>query len=398
MEFRNRESALVTSFRGQIEDDIGVQTLKTEIHAEHVRKLKQSSIARKRNVAVLLENTGICPFRWMKNLFICIYCDRQFTDPALLRHHHNLEHASQTSAQVKAAMPKLKKHELIKVDVTDLNCKLCVTKANSFDDLKLHLIDEHNFNSDLKTEDGVLPFKISKNNFPCVICDERFDEYKTLNHHMNVHYQNFICEQCGSGFITPDRLRTHAFSHETGTFPCESCDKVFRSMNAKNEHNASVHKKVKRHRCPYCPEMFRNYFQRNKHISIIHGMKLKEFKCSVCPRVFTTSGKLGYHVQTVHLKIKRHACKVCEWKFYSTTELKDHMVRHGGERKYKCNVCAKAYARKYTLREHMRIHENDRRFVCTICGGSFVQKCTLKHHVRVNHPSVKTNEFDNLVS
>ncbi|CAH2251338.1 jg5991 [Pararge aegeria aegeria] len=368
-----------------------------DICAENERKLNESTKVKKRNVAVLLENTGICPFRWMKNLFICIYCDRQFTDPALLR-HHNLEHDRQTSAQIKAALPKLKKYELVKVDISDLTCKLCAKEANNFEDLKQHLIDKHNFSGDLKIEDGVLPFKISKNDFPCVICDEKFDEYKTLNHHMNVHYQNFICEQCGTGFITPDRLRTHAFSHETGTFPCEGCDKVFRSMNAKNEHHASVHKKVKRHRCPYCPDMFRNYFQRNKHISNIHGMKLKEFKCSVCPRVFTTSGKLGFHVQTVHLKIKRHACEVCEWKFYSKTELKDHMVRHGGERKFKCSICAKAYARKYTLREHMRIHQNDRRFVCTICGGSFVQKCTLKHHVRVNHPSVKTDEFETLVS
>lgn len=381
---------------GQIEDDNGVDALKRDIHDENVKKLAQlkSTKAKKRNVHLLLQNTGIFPFRWMKNLFICVHCDSQFTEPELLRQHHNFNHNSPTPADIKAAIPKLKKHELVKVDITSLNCKLCGEVAKSFDNLKHHLIERHNFKDDLITDDGVLPFKISKNNYSCAICEVKFDEYKTLNHHMNVHYQNFICEQCGSGFITPDRLRTHAFSHETGTFPCPSCNKVFRSMNARNEHHASVHKQVKRHRCPYCPEMFRNYFQRNKHITAVHGMKLKDFKCTTCPRVFSTSGKLRFHVSTVHLKIKRHACQMCEWKFYSTTELKDHMVRHGGERKYKCNVCAKAYARKYTLREHMRIHENDRRFICTVCGGSFVQKCTLKQHVKVNHPSVKT-EFEN---
>ncbi|XP_047542213.1 zinc finger protein 454-like isoform X4 [Vanessa atalanta] len=386
--------------KGEIVGDIGVLTLNAEARIENAKKMKDADAikAKKKNASILLENTRICPFRWMKNLYLCFYCDQQFTDPTILRHHNSSDHNSQTLMQIKTALSRLKKHELVKADVSDLSCKLCIAQINNFEDVKIHLIDKHGANLDINSQDGVLPFKITKNNFPCAICEEKFDEFKTLNHHMNIHYQNFICEQCGSGFITPDRLRTHAFSHETGAFACEICDKVFRSMNAKNEHFATVHKKVKRHRCPYCPETFRNYFQRNKHISTIHGMKLKEFKCSLCPKVFTSSGKIGVHVRTVHLKMKRHACHVCEWKFYSKSELKEHMIRHGGERKFQCNICKKAYARKYTLREHMRIHEDDRRFICTICGGSFVQKCSLKHHVKVNHPSVKTDEFQNLVS
>lgn len=322
----------------------------------------------------------------MKNLYICLYCHQQFSDPATLR-SHNIEHGFLTTSQIKYALLKLKKYELVKVDITDVSCKLCDDLIPDFPSLKSHLIEKHKKNLDPKSGDGVLPFKVTFNEFPCALCTEKYTEFKSLNHHMNVHFQNFICEQCGTGFITPERLRTHAFSHETGSFPCDSCDKIFRSTNAKNEHYATVHMKVKRHRCPHCPEAFRNYFQRNKHISAVHGLKLKEFKCTMCPKVFTISGKLGVHVRTVHLKLKRFSCGVCEWKFYSKSELKDHMVKHGGERKYQCSVCKKAYARKYTLREHMRIHENDRRFVCTICGRSFIQNCSLKHHMKIHHPN-----------
>lgn len=340
---------------------------------------------RKTNACLLLENARIYPFRWTKNLYLCFYCDQQFTDPAQLRDHSYVNHVRQTDVQIKKACAKLKKHELIKIDITELGCKLCIIGFTDMTDLKRHLVTKHSVNIQLNSQDGLLPFRITKNSFPCAVCGENFDEFTTLNHHMNVHYQNFICEQCGAGFMTPDRLRTHAFTHEMGSFPCHACDKVFRSMNAKNEHYSIVHKKVKRHRCPHCPETFHNYFQRNKHISSFHGMKLKEFKCTLCPKVFTSSGKLGVHTRTVHLKMKRHACDLCEWKFYSKSELKDHMIRHGGERKFQCNICKKAYARKCTLREHMRIHENDRRFVCSFCGGSFVQKCSLKLHVKVNH-------------
>ncbi|XP_038221171.1 zinc finger protein 658B-like isoform X4 [Zerene cesonia] len=372
----------------------------TETRKENARKMKDVDAikARKKNASLLLEHSRICPFRWMKNLYICFYCDRQFADPAILRDHNYIEHDTVALTTIKYAMTKLKRHELVKVDITDIRCKLCNDIISDLNNLRCHLVKVHNKNVDANITDDVLPFKVTKDIFNCAVCEEKFDEYKTLNHHMNVHYQNFICEQCGTGFITPERLRTHAFSHESGSFPCGSCDKVYRSMNAKNEHFANVHKQVRRHRCPHCPETFRNYFQRNKHISSVHGLKLKEFKCTLCTKVFTSSGKLGVHVRTVHLKLKRHACDLCEWKFYSKSELKEHMVRHGGERKFHCNVCKKAYARKYTLREHMRIHENDRRFICSYCGGSFVQKCSLKHHVKVNHPTVKIDEFRNVIA
>lgn len=359
---------------------------KYTLATEQDKNINDELKARKEQASILLEFSKICPFRWTKNLYLCFYCEQQFSDPAKLREHHTVEHTAQNTSNIKEAIAKLKKYELIKVDITNLGCKICNDPINELVELKTHLYIKHNKTIDSESGDGLLPFKLTREDFECAICCDKFAEFKSLNQHMNVHFQNFICEQCGSGFITPERLRTHAFSHESGFYPCESCEKVFRSTNAKNEHYATVHKRVKRHRCPHCPETFRNYFQRNKHVANVHGLKLKEFKCTMCPKVFTVSGKLGVHIRTVHLKVKRHACDVCEWKFYSKSELKEHMIRHGGERKYQCNVCKKAYARKYTLREHMRIHDNDRRFVCTTCGRSFVQNCSLKHHAKIHHP------------
>lgn len=350
--------------------------------SDQAKSLNDEFKTRKKRAATILLYSRICPFRWMKNLYLCFYCEQKFSDPAKLREHHSFDHDSQTPAQIRQAIAKLKKYELIKADITDVGCKICNDYITDLSELKTHLLIKHKTVLDPKSNDGLLPFKVTKEEFQCAICCDKFAEFKTLNQHMNVHFQNFICEQCGTGFITPERLRTHAFSHESGSL------KIFRSTNAKNEHYATVHMQVKRHRCPHCPETFRNYFQRNKHITNVHGLKLKEFKCTMCPKVFTLSGKLGVHIRTVHLKVKRHACDVCEWKFYSKSELKEHMIRHGGERKFQCNICKKAYARKYTLREHMRIHDNDRRFVCTTCGRSFVQNCSLKHHAKIHHPAL----------
>lgn len=348
--------------------------------------IKIDNKERKRNVTTLLQFTNICPFKWKKNLYFCFYCEENFSDPALLREHNDLIHASESPTKINQCVARLTPQQLVKIDITNLNCKLCDRTPIDLGDLINHLVAAHKKSLVLTCNSGILPFKLTKDNFKCVLCDAQYSEYKTLNQHMNFHFQNYICEQCGSGFVTPQRLRTHSYSHETGSYPCGSCDKVFRSTNAKNEHTATVHRQMKRHRCPHCGDSFRNYFQRNKHIMTTHGLKVKEFKCEICPKVFTLSGKLGHHIKTVHLKMKRHACTICEWKFFSKSELKDHMVRHGGERKHQCDICKKAYARKYTLREHQRIHEDDRRFSCSICGKSFVQNCSLKHHIKVHHP------------
>ncbi|GBP33057.1 Zinc finger protein 91 [Eumeta japonica] len=353
-------------------------------------------IARKRSVFHILECSRVCPFKWAKNLYGCFFCDEHFNEPTWLREHNATNHSQTNGQQIRASIKKLKKYEMVKVDITDISCKLCDDAIKDFGTLKQHLLTVHNKLIDPKYGDGVLPFRLANGGFHCVLCDRKYEEFKLLNQHMNVHFQNFICEQCGAGFMTPERLKTHAFSHETGSFQCDACDKIFRSMNAKNEHYASVHKQVKRHRCTQCSETFRNYFQRNKHLNVVHGIKSKEFKCNLCDKVFTLSGKLGNHIKAVHLKEKRHACNICEWKFYAKSELKEHMIRHGGERKYQCGVCKKAYARKYTLREHMRIHNNDRRFICAVCGKAFVQNCSLKHHMKVHHPNPASAALNNL--
>lgn len=406
---KRNDDANILSFLGQDEKShkesaqrkVDVNKIARNIISELEERRKilklEETVKMKTNAAILLESSKICPFKWSKNMYVCLFCDEGYCDPADLRKHYTLNHNVLLSEQIRHALITLKKFELLKVDITDSGCKFCEENIPDFEKLKCHLVAVHNKGLDLTYSDGILPFRLTKTNFNCALCEEKYEEYKTLNHHMNVHFKNFICEQCGAGFITPERLRRHTSSHETGSFSCEICNKVFRSLLSKNQHYANVHVQVKRHRCPQCPETFRNYFQRSKHVSSIHGLKLKEFKCNMCPKVFTVSGKLGVHVRSVHLKEKRHACDMCEWKFYSKSELKDHMVKHSGERNYQCRVCKKSYARKYTLNEHMRIHENDRRFVCGNCGRGFIQKCSLKHHLKVHHPVMSAGKISDSI-
>lgn len=303
----------------------------------------------------VLQYSNVHPFKWSKSLYMCFYCDSNFADVDQFKDHNKLEHDSLSADKIKKSFLNLKKYELVKVNISDVSCKLCADTISDFDDLKRHLRNNHNKTIDLE-QDGVLPFKLAKYEFNCGLCSKKYSEYKTLNVHMNIHFQNYICEQCGVGFISPDRLRNHIRKHGSTSYACDACDKVFRHVGARKEHYAVVHMNAKTSRCPHCFETFKYFYQKKKHITLVHGLQVKKFQCDLCPKIFMLSGHLRMHKRLVHLNLKRYSCDVCDLKFFYKCKLRNHMISHVGERKYQCQVCKKAFARNYTLTEHMRIH------------------------------------------
>ncbi|XP_049883247.1 zinc finger protein draculin-like isoform X6 [Pectinophora gossypiella] len=347
--------------------------------------IKTTKLRRDSAVQLML-NSKIIPFKWSKTLFMCFYCIEKFVKFEELKKHCAFKHDSLTQDKVMKSVYKMKRFELAKVNVADANCRLCEEKIVSFNELKLHLSEKHKIiEIDIKN-DVVLPFSIVNEEYFCAICREKFADFRNLNNHMNVHFKNFICHQCGAGFITPGRLKVHVTTHEAGHFPCNICGKEFRNHAARSAHHAIVHLNAKRSKCPHCSETFKTYYQKKKHIITAHELKVSEFRCNMCPKTFLVSGSLLEHKRHVHLKAKRYSCHICDWKFYHKCKLKEHMISHGDVvKKFECSVCKKSYARKHTLTEHMRIHNNDRRFVCEYCNSAFVQKCSLQSHVRTHH-------------
>lgn len=204
--------------------------------------------------------------------------------------------------------------------------------------------------------------------------------------HMNVHFRNYVCSQCGTGFVTKYRLKVHIKSmHVNGSFPCDVCTKIYTTQQKLKNHIDTVHKMVKRFKCPKCSERFSEYFRRQKHLVEAHGVAPLQYKCNVCDKSFDRRYTLLRHMKRDHLEERDYHCDMCTYRCFTNNELRVHMVKHNGERIHECSVCKKSYARKKTLREHMRIHNNDRRFACAVCGQTFVQKCSLKGHIKTHH-------------
>ncbi|XP_045505900.1 zinc finger protein 155-like [Colias croceus] len=342
------------------------------------------------NITILLEHSNMAPFKPKRRSgILCYYCRKEIDSFEKLQNHQDSENCK---GLMKKILTKFSAESfVVYAHVSDLKCTICNENVENLNGLKTHLSSAHKKKIFTQYSDRIVPFKLIKGNeFQCQICGFNFETFGSIERHMNVHYRNFVCEQCGAGYMTKKRLKVHwRYSHENGSFPCDLCKKVFPSQHKFNCHNSIVHRSVKKNKCTKCPLRFADYFNKHKHMVEVHGEPPLQYKCNVCDAVFRRRYALSSHVKRRHLEVRDVQCEMCAYKCYTGTELKVHMIKHVGERTYQCSVCKKSYARKKTLKEHMRIHANDRRYVCALCGQGFVQNCSLKGHMRAHHADVE---------
>lgn len=331
----------------------------------------------------IISNSNSYPFKWWKNSYMCFYCDDKFLDFSSLEQHNLIEH-NVNETEVLKGLTRLRRYQRVKVNFLNFSCKLCEYNAENFVQLKEHLKSNHNKKLDLKN-DGVFPYRIIGDLHLCVVCNENFHNFDSLNKHMNDHFRDYFCHQCGLGYATKGRLRGHYMTHVNGCYNCETCGKTFKTEATKRDHIQRVHMQIKKHKCPHCAEMFTGYRHRQNHIMEVHGVQGPEFRCGWCAKVFSFNGLLKLHVRRVHFKAREHVCHICKKHWANSSLLRNHMISHSGEKNFECQICKKKYGLKKTLIEHMRIHNNDRRFPCAFCDKAFIQKCSLQSHIKTHH-------------
>uniref|UniRef100_A0A1E1W2N9 Protein krueppel n=1 Tax=Pectinophora gossypiella TaxID=13191 RepID=A0A1E1W2N9_PECGO len=336
----------------------------------------------------LLES-GLFPFKMRKNrTFSCSICPESSTNLDDIRNH--IKDHSKSNLNVAFKKMMYSNSQRFYKNSTSLRCKICTTDITNYAALKEHLENCNRLKTPYKWNN--LPFKLEKDQLDCPVCKKTFLNFVSLNTHMNLHYPNFICENCGKAFASKARLRGHMRTHEVGSFPCRYCSAVFDRVTKRENHVSKEHKAGVRYACKRCNISLTSFYARQKHLAEVHNEELKRYKCKACPQSYITPGHLSSHVRRDHLNERNHKCDKCDLAFYTKNALKMHMIKHDGERIHVCTICQKSYQRKKTLREHMRIHTNDKRFVCPVCGRAFTQKCTLKGHLKVHERKVEVDD------
>ncbi|XP_013193821.1 zinc finger protein 14 homolog [Amyelois transitella] len=381
------------------EDDMALTEFKIKVEPkEEVKKAKRSVTKSKMKYSIkksdlhdtdAMIQSGLFPFKIKKNgAFSCAVCPEISTNLDDIRKHIGQHNRTNIHVAFKKMMfsnaQRFYRYE------NKLRCKICTIDICNYEDLKQHLENCSQLNYNKKWNN--LPFKLEKDQLDCPICKKTFLNYVNLNTHMNVHYPNYICENCGKAFASKARLRGHMRTHEVGTFPCRHCDAVFDRVTKRENHVSKEHKSGVRYACKRCNISLTSFYARQKHLAEVHNEELKRYKCKACTQSYITPGHLSSHVRRDHLHERNHKCDKCDLAFYTKNALKMHMIKHDGERIHSCPICQKSYQRKKTLREHMRIHNNDKRFVCPVCGRAFTQKCTLKGHLKVHDRKLDLDE------
>ncbi|XP_053623482.1 PR domain zinc finger protein 5-like isoform X2 [Plodia interpunctella] len=331
------------------------------------------------NLLTIIQYSYVCPFKNRRNNYYCFYCKDYYPKPEDLR-EHTLSHDTKPFQLLMGykKMPKL--------DITRIDCRLCPMKINDLNVFKEHIDQVHGKKIYFEAPDKMLLYRLTWNDLVCVMCNDVFEDFNTLNTHMVEHFSNFTCDICGVCFLEKPRLDAHLKRHnDDERHTCEICGKVFKSNHYKDMHVDVVHKKKAIIRCPRCDECFMSYALKNKHLTEAHGQK-RTYPCNLCDKVYNRQKTLTEHQRRNHQKVLKHQCEYCDQRFYLPSRLKEHMATHTGERNFRCEHCDKSYPRLKSLQYHIRTHTNDRRYRCHICGQAFIQNTSLKSHIKSHHP------------
>ncbi|XP_068135951.1 zinc finger protein 12-like isoform X1 [Hyperolius riggenbachi] len=111
--------------------------------------------------------------------------------------------------------------------------------------------------------------------------------------------------------------------------------------------------------------------------------RVKQYQCSQCEKCFLRSTQLKEHLRT-HSGERPYQCPKCPKRFSRSTQLKDHQRTHTGERPFQCSECGKTFSHSSNLIHHRRTHSGEKPHKCHLCPKSFSQNSDLNRHQRTH--------------
>nr|XP_032526265.1 oocyte zinc finger protein XlCOF6-like isoform X9 [Danaus plexippus plexippus] len=337
----------------------------------------------RRNAEFIVRFSTAYPFRLPEDSMVCVYCCDSYSDPAMYRRHMEEEHQN---FNVRMAFVHCSEG-YIKVDCTELRCRLCSEPFDALEDVAQHLFHKHEQPLNLSFELGMQPFKLEKDKLICAICRAKSLCLRQLSRHTQTHFLKYTCEACGKSYATMTPLKHHiTYSHTGQERICRKCKKTFSSLTEKRQHLQDS-KSCWSHLCNICGERFLSWTIKQAHLTEVHGAPKRTYVCPECLEVFPDRKKFRVHFKILHTD-DNFVCTCCGLKFDTKRNLENHRVVHTKEKLFPCPVCSKSFPRKKNLVQHMWIHSELKRFSCTLCNKQFNQRVSWKTHMKYYHPDL----------
>ncbi|TSL61238.1 Telomere zinc finger-associated protein [Bagarius yarrelli] len=251
---------------------------------------------------------------------------------------------------------------------------------------------------------GEKPFKCEKCG-KCYYRKENLQEHEARNCLSRADMM-FFCSSCPMSFKKRQELRIHTVTH-TGEMPnkCTSCSEQFMQKKDLRNHMIKVHGAPKPYACPLCPKCFLSRTELRLHEAAKHrGEKL--FVCEECGHRASSRNGLQMHIKAIHRfknstparppSLDKHtrthtgerpySCEFCEQRFTEKGPLQRHIAsRHQEGQPHSCHICNKSFKAIEQLRVHVQRHKGMRKFECTECGYKFTRQAHLRRHVQIHN-------------
>nr|XP_040143789.1 telomere zinc finger-associated protein isoform X3 [Ictidomys tridecemlineatus] len=299
----------------------------------------------------------------------CPTCHKKFLSKYYLKVHNSIPHPRQTlpSSKWKPQQRLLSQAEAppdagpaCPSHCQVFTCSVCQETFRRRMELRVHMV----------SHTGEMPYK-------CSSCSQQFMQKKDLQSHMiKLHGapKPHACPTCAKCFLSRTELQLHeAFKHRgEKLFVCEECGHRASSRNGLQMHIKAKHRNERPYVCELCSHAFTQKANLNMHLRTHTGEK--PFQCHLCGKTFRTQASLDKHNRT-HTGERPFSCEFCEQRFTEKGPLLRHVAsRHQEGRPHFCQICGKTFKAVEQLRVHVRRHKGVRKFECTECGYKFTRQ------------------------
>ncbi|XP_051518015.1 telomere zinc finger-associated protein isoform X2 [Myxocyprinus asiaticus] len=307
----------------------------------------------------------------------CPTCHKTFLSKYYLKVHNRRHTGEKPFECAKCGKCYYRKENLLEHEAR--NC-LSRTEVYSCFKCRMTFKKRHELRLHTVTHTGEMPNK-------CTSCPEQFIQKKDLRIHMiKVHGapKPHACSLCPKCFLSRTELRLHEAAKHRGEklFVCEECGHRASSRNGLQMHIKAIHRNERPFVCEFCNHAFTQKANLNMHLRTHTGEK--PFQCHLCGKTFRTQASLDKHHRT-HTGERPYVCEFCEQRFTEKGPLLRHIAsKHQEGRPHFCHICNKTFKAIEQLRVHVRRHKGMRKFECTECGYKFTRQAHLRRHFQIH--------------
>ncbi|XP_028156446.1 zinc finger protein 62 homolog [Ostrinia furnacalis] len=301
------------------------------------------------------------PFKW-RGKYICFYCGEHINDYSDLR-QHTIDHGDCTDNDRAIKLVKAGDAE-VKIDVSDITCKLCLVSFMYFDDMLTHLMLDHHlpYNKDVPL--ALTTYRLV--DLKCVFCDSSFNYFNKLVSHVNLKHpvNQLYCHDCNQKFNKKRDLESHIRARHRSEYVCMKCPVTFDSNAALQKHKATSHASL----CNVCFEPFSSDTGRANHIKKVH-FDNDILQCGFCLKILSTKIAFLNHASKCNVKdSKDYIETVDDDKKPTVVQIRNNIA---------CIInMSTALPFKYFMNK----------FRCFYCAKDFTECDDLKEHTVVEHP------------